>query len=327
VRHVPVRLTIVGLVATGGVALSACAPVHAGAAAVVGGDRISVADLQAVVDRTLADPTYAAGTGSDVTKVKRDELTTLVTHRLIAAAAAEQHVTVSEGEVGSTLNSVQQQEGSKAKLDQDATQHGIAPADLHDYFYYGLLEQKLAPKITTPVVHSAHILVKDKATAEKILAQVQADPSQFATIAKQQSIDTQSAANGGDLGTAPSAEFVSSFADAVDAAKVGSYFLVQSQFGWHVVHLISRTTTTLEQIDAQAQQAQTQSDQQQAQQIHSAVLSRYLDGVAKRIGGISVNPRYGTWDAAQISVVASTGGLSSPESSAPASSPPALPTG
>ncbi|HXR42431.1 MAG TPA: peptidylprolyl isomerase [Acidothermaceae bacterium] len=325
-RRVPVRLSIIGLVAASGVALTACAPVHAGAAATVGDDRISVSALQSLVNRTLADPTFAAGQGANTSNVQRQELTTLVTRKLLAVAAQQKNVSVSEGEVSQTLSSVRQQEGSQEALDKDAARNGIAPSDVHDYFYYALLEQKLAPKISTPVVHTAHILVKDKATAEKILAQVKADPSSFADIAKSQSIDTGSAPNGGDLGTVPSAQFVTPFADAVDAAQVGSYFVVQSSFGWHVVHLISRSTTTLDQIDAQAQQATTQQEQQQAQQVHAAVFARFLDSVAKSLGGISVNPRYGTWSADQGSVVALTTGLSSPISS-PAAAQPSLPTG
>jgi parvulin-like peptidyl-prolyl isomerase len=221
---------------------------------------------------------------------------------------------------------VLKREGSQAALNADAAKNGIAPSDIPGYFHYVLLQQKLAPKITTPVVHVAHILVKDKATAEQILAQVKADPSQFASIAKAKSTDTGSAANGGDLGTAPSAEYVTPFAQAVDSAQVGSYFVVQSSFGWHVVHLISRTTTTLAQLDAQAQQASTQAEQQQAQQVASAVLASYLGDVAKKVGGVSINPRYGTWDPSQSSIVVSTGGLSSPVQSAPAT-PAAVPGG
>jgi len=314
----------VGAATVTALGLSACAPVHAGAAATVGNDRITVGQLKALVQRTLADKTFAANQGSDVSAVQRQELTSLVSHKLLSLAAVQERISVSEGEIGNELAAVEKQEGSKEKLETDAAQNGIAPTDIHDYLYYVLLEQKLAPKITTPVVHTAHILVKDKATAEKILGQVQSDPSQFAAIAKAQSIDTQSAPNGGDLGTVPSAQFVTQFADAVDAAKVGSYFVVQSQFGWHVVHLISRTTTTLQDLDAQAQQATDQTSQQQAQQVESAVFTRYLAKVAKKAGGVSVNPRYGTWNAEQASVVASTGSLASPAPAgpgAPASAP------
>jgi len=303
--------------AAAGVALSACAPVHAGAAATVGSDRITTGQVKDLVQRTLADPTFAAKGGADVSSVQREELTNLVQHKLLDLAAAQEHVSVSDGEVSTQISSIQQQEGSKELLEADAAKNGIAPSDIRDYFYYNLLEQKLAPKITTPVVHAAHILVKDKATADKILAEVQADPSQFEGIAKSQSTDTQSGANGGDLGTVPSIEYVAEFATAVDSAKVGSYFVVQSQFGWHVVHLISRTSESLQDLATQAQQ----SGDSNAQQVVGEVMSRYLESVAKNAGGISVNPRYGTWDPAQAAVVASTGSLVSSAPSQPAPQP------
>lgn len=300
------RATAFGVaLAAAGAALSACGPVHAGAAATVGGDRITTGQLKELVQRTLADPTFAANGGSDVSNLQRQELTNLVQHRLLNLAAAQEHVSVSDGEVSQQVSAIQQQEGSKEKLEADAAQNGIAANDIHDYFYYNLIEQKLAPKITTPVVHAAHILVKDKATAQKILGEVQADPSQFASIAKSQSTDTQSGANGGDLGTVPSAEFVSEFAQAVDSAKVGSYFVVQSQFGWHVVHLISRSSESLQDLVTAAQQ----SGDSNAQQVAGEVMSRYLDSIAEKVGGVSVNPRYGVWSPAQAAIVASTGSL------------------
>jgi parvulin-like peptidyl-prolyl isomerase len=311
-------LGLAALAAVGGLALSACGAAHPGAAATVGDDRITVAELQALTNRTLADPTFAASSGSDTATVQRQELTDLISHHLLDIAARDKGVTVSEGEVGNTISTVLKQEGSQEALDKDAAAHGIAPDDVHDYFYYATLQTKLAPKIETPVVHVAHILVKDENTADKLLAQVKADPSSFADLAKSQSTDTASAANGGDLGTAPSAQFVTKFADAVDTAKVGSYFVVQTQFGWHVVHLISRTSETLEEIDA----ANQQSGNQQGQQIEAAVFARYLDTVAKKAGGITVNPRYGTWDSDQGGVVAANGKLSSAAPSSAASSSP-----
>jgi len=304
------------LVAVGGLTLSACGAAHPGAAATVGDDRITVAELQALTNRTLADPTFAASSGSDVAAVQRQELTNLISHHLLDIAARDKGVTVTEGEVGNTISSVLKQEGSQEALDKDAAAHGIAPDDIHDYFYYATLQTKLAPKIETPVVHVAHILVKDEKTADKILAEVKADPSSFADIAKSQSTDTASAANGGDLGTAPSAQFVTKFADAVDAAKVGSYFVVQTQFGWHVVHLISRTTKSLDDATGGAQ-----STDPNAQQVRAAVFARFLDGVAKDAGGITVNPRYGVWDSDQGGVVTATGKLSSPAPSAGSPSP------
>ena len=303
---------LAGLIAVSGLALSACAPAHPGAAATVGGDRISVAQLQDITNRTLADPSFAASNGSDPAALQRQELTNLINHRLLDLAAREKGVTVTEGEVGNQISTVLKQEGSQQALDKDAAAHGIAPSDVHDYFYYGLLENKLAPMIETPVVHVAHILVKNQQTAQKILDQVKANPSSFAGIAKAQSTDTGSAANGGDLGTAPSATFVTKFADAVDAAQVGSYFVVQTQFGWHVVHLISRTNETLAQVTAGI------TDQTTAQQTTGAIIARYLDGVAKQAGGITVNPRYGVWDSDQGGIVATNGKLSSSAPSGPA---------
>ena len=145
------RICLATAAASAVVTLSACAPAHPGAAATVGNDRITVAQLQALTNRTLADPSFAATDGSDAAAVQREELTNLINHHLLDLAAQEKGVTVTEGEVGTTISGVLQQEGSQEALDKDAAAHGIAPADVHDYFYYATLESKLAPKIETPV--------------------------------------------------------------------------------------------------------------------------------------------------------------------------------
>src|SRR5206468_5390861 len=99
--------------------------------------------------------------------------------------------------------------------------------------------------------HSAHILVKDKATADKILAQVRANPSRFAALAAKYSQDTSNKNSGGDLGFAGHGQFVKEFSDAIFAAKPGAFVEVHSQFGWHVVHEIARKTVPLEKAAPQ----------------------------------------------------------------------------
>ena len=60
----------------------------------------------------------------------------------------------------------------------------------------------------------------------------------FATIAKEQSTDTGSAAQGGSLGCLGAQPFVKEFQDAADALPVGATSApVQTQYGWHVIRL------------------------------------------------------------------------------------------
>ncbi len=57
-----------------------------------------------------------------------------------------------------------------------------------------------------------HILVTNKALADKLYSQLQSSDKNFATLAKKYSTDTVSAKNGGDLGVIPKGQTVPTFA-------------------------------------------------------------------------------------------------------------------
>src|SRR5450631_2713687 len=63
--------------------------------------------------------------------------------------------------------------------------------------------------------------------------------AKFEDLAKAQSLDTGSKANGGDLGWFTTSRMVKPFADAVKALKKGEVTPepVQTQYGWHVIQL------------------------------------------------------------------------------------------
>ena len=81
----------------------------------------------------------------------------------------------------------------------------------------------------------AHILVTTAAAAQAILDQLHTGAS-FATLAEKDSTDTQSGAQGGNLGCLTASEFVPAFQTAAEAAPVGTPIgPVHSQFGYHVI--------------------------------------------------------------------------------------------
>jgi peptidyl-prolyl cis-trans isomerase C len=83
--------------------------------------------------------------------------------------------------------------------------------------------------------HAQHILVADEAKAKDLKAQLDAG-ADFAELAKANSTDTGSGANGGDLGWFGLGAMVKPFEDAVVAAKVGEVTApVKSDFGWHLI--------------------------------------------------------------------------------------------
>jgi peptidyl-prolyl cis-trans isomerase C len=84
-----------------------------------------------------------------------------------------------------------------------------------------------------------HILVKTEAEAQAVLARL-AKKEKFETVAKDLSVDTESAKNGGSLGDFFSpATMVPEFSAALAGMKKGevSSKPVQSQFGYHLIRL------------------------------------------------------------------------------------------
>ncbi len=86
--------------------------------------------------------------------------------------------------------------------------------------------------------HARHILVANKDQAEQIIKKLKGG-AKFEDLAKAQSLDTGSKANGGDLGWFTISRMVKPFADAVKALKKGEITPepVQTQYGWHVIQL------------------------------------------------------------------------------------------
>jgi len=87
-------------------------------------------------------------------------------------------------------------------------------------------------------IDASHILVKTEEEAKALIEQLNSG-GDFATLAKEKSIDTSSGKNGGELGWFTQDVMVKEFGDAAFAMKKGetSTVPVKSQFGYHVIHL------------------------------------------------------------------------------------------
>jgi parvulin-like peptidyl-prolyl isomerase len=312
-KHLRVA-SLAALALTAAVGLTGC-NTSPGAAALVGADRISVASLQRVVTRALANPQAQSSLGKDRAGFARTELGRLINNRIVAAAAAKYHVVVTANDIDAQIAQFAQQAGGVSQLEQQAAEGGVPKAELRDFIRYYVMEQKVGDAVVADVpvsasqlqaayrqnldsfdqVHSAHILVKSKALADRLLSEVRRNPSRFAALAQQYSIDTNSKPQGGDLGFAGRGQFVAPFSAAIFAAKPNTFVEVHSQFGWHVVHVIAHRHVTLAQ-------AAPQLKAQILKGTRERLLTNVLAAEAKKLG-VHVNPRYGRWSPTERKVV------------------------
>ncbi len=104
--------------------------------------------------------------------------------------------------------------------------------------------RKAAPDFTREEVKASHILVDERAAAVDVIAELD-DGADFATLAAERSTGP-SGEQGGDLGWFTKDQMVGPFADAAFAMTPGEVSAepVETRFGFHVIKVEDRRTTT-----------------------------------------------------------------------------------
>ncbi len=130
-------------------------------------------------------------------------------------------------------------------LDLEAIKKGITVSeeDLRKYYdenaaRYAVPEERRASHILAKADKSAPAAERDKAKAkaQELLAEVRKNPASFAEVARKNSDDPGSAANGGDLDFFSRGSMVKPFEDAAFAMKQGEISdVIETDFGYHVI--------------------------------------------------------------------------------------------
>jgi hypothetical protein len=151
-------LLLTAAIAAAAPLLTACgSDAHPGAAAVVGGQRITVAQLENRVDEVRAaqraavqDDTQYQQVLAQTGALTRDTLRSMVLDRVLHRAAADAGITVTPKEVQQMRTGLEQQVGgSKALQTAWLQQYGVAPRRLDDNLRVQLEAQKLARSLGT----------------------------------------------------------------------------------------------------------------------------------------------------------------------------------
>ena len=161
---------------------------------------------------------------------------------------------------------------------------------------------------------SRHILVGSQAEADEVMALLDAG-EEFGLLAFELSLDPGSGSLGGDLGCVLEGSFVAAFEDAAYTADSGEAVVAESQFGFHVIEVLSSGPATAQnhpQLDAErltqmaedAELTALQVAQSEVQTQRQQLLLDLQDSVFENYGHeVLVDDRYGRWDPDEFRVV------------------------
>ncbi len=175
-------------------------------------------------------------------------------------------------------------------LDLAAVQKGIVvnDADLKTYYDQNATrmngpEQRRASHILITVAKDASPAdkAKAKAKAEELLAQVKKNPDSFAEVAKKNSQDPGSAANGGDLDFFARGAMTKPFEDAAFALKDKGDIsgLVESEFGYHIIKLTDIKVPKQRTFEEMKPELEADLKKQEAQKKYAEAAETFTNGV------------------------------------------------
>jgi parvulin-like peptidyl-prolyl isomerase len=173
-------------------------------------------------------------------------LDNMIDDALVMQDAAKQGISISDAELDAELQRNVSSLGGQAKFEEQLKLAGQTLDEARSTLRIQMLYLKMRDRVvgslqTAEQVHARHILVDSQATAQALLAQIQAG-ADFGQIARQSSLDNLTRANGGDLGWfargALPAKEVEDAAFGLQPGQVSS--VVQSAFGYHLVQVLER---------------------------------------------------------------------------------------
>ncbi len=189
-------------------------------------------------------------------------LTQLIADKLIEIAAEERGIVIPDEDVETQFEGIRSQYSSQTEFVQALWANNYTEASLKYYIKQAFILDFLAyenvivtdeevfayfqdnkDSLGTPAQNRvSHILVTTKELADSIYSQLQAG-ADFAALAKEHSIDTASAVQGGDIGYISDKEvLIPGFREAMDMLAFGQISPpVKTEFGYHIIKITERT--------------------------------------------------------------------------------------
>jgi foldase protein PrsA len=273
--------------------------------AVVGDDHISRDTLdrrmaQAKCSYDLQKKTFPKAGSPEFQAIQQQILQNLVQRAEFAQKAPSLGVSVTDAQVETQLKQIKKQYfgGSEQRYKAELKRQCVTDAEVRKDVRANVLSDSIYKKVTADAKVSdadvkayydshqsvytqpesrvvRHILVKDKALADKLYTQLEGGAG-FAALAKKYSQDPGSKAQGGEL-TISRGQTVPEFDKVAFGLKTGELSKpVKTQFGWHIIQAEKDTTKSKKTPFAQVKAAIRQ---QLLQQEQNGALQKWLTGV------------------------------------------------
>lgn len=147
----------------------------------------------------------------------------------------QQTVLQQSAEAGLTKRDLLQLENERRGYISGVALQGVVAGAVTDEALQAAYDARFKDAAPQTEYSAAHILVDSEEKANELKAQLEGG-ADFAELAKANSTDTGSGANGGDLGWFGLGMMVKPFEDAVVAAEVGKVSgPIKTDFGWHLI--------------------------------------------------------------------------------------------
>lgn len=265
--------------------------------------------------------------GQDIEGATRQALEGLIQFQLVLDGAKKEGVSIQESDVDARMEQLKQQVAAQGQNYEELLQtrqisEEVLRTQQRVQLAVDLVAVKLVPyspdaKLRQTLderkddfleVHVRHVLVKDKATADRVRQEL-VQGGDWATVAKENSIDTQSKDKAGDLGFNAKGSTVKPFETAeyklaaqgdCKGKTSGSCESpisrpVKTQFGYHVLQVVGVRLPKLDN-DLRAKLEPAVKDRRQQ------AVQRWFDEQVKS-ADVVINPRFGRWDAENGKVI------------------------
>jgi parvulin-like peptidyl-prolyl isomerase len=193
-------------------------------------------------------------TVTDARALRAQVLETLIEQEIIAQAAAEMGIEISEEAVSDEINGLRNAAGDDTAWQTFLQQNGYTEEEMRDAQRDSLLTRRVRDALLTDYsglveqVRARHILVRTEDSAQDILNQLNAGAG-FAELANQHSIDSTTRDSGGNLGWFTREELTDdTLADTAFSLEPGQIAgPVRTSLGYHILQTVEKEQRAIEQ--------------------------------------------------------------------------------